>query len=75
MYANSPGQFVKINNFKSYEIKFADTFRNCEDGLLVESAGIAILSCDPGREMYNTVIVSYHHPHVSFDMCTTIAST
>ncbi|KAI2604165.1 uncharacterized protein GGS25DRAFT_507243 [Hypoxylon fragiforme] len=56
MYANSPGQFVKINNFKSYEIKFADTFRNCEDGLLIESAGIAILSCDPGREMYNTVI-------------------
>ncbi|KAI1392935.1 calcium-dependent phosphotriesterase [Hypoxylon trugodes] len=56
IYNNAPERLSSINNFKSYEIKFADTIRNCEDGLLVESQGLALLSCDVGRESYNTVM-------------------
>jgi hypothetical protein len=40
-----------------YEIKFADTNRNCEDAVLDEKNGIAILTCDPGRDKWNTVMV------------------
>ncbi|KAI1378853.1 hypothetical protein F4677DRAFT_381382 [Hypoxylon crocopeplum] len=53
---NAPGRLATINNLKSYEIKFEETVRSCEDGLLVESQGLAILSCDPGREKWNTVL-------------------
>lgn len=44
-------------NFSSYEVKFADQIRNCEDAVLVEARGIALLACDPGRETWNTVMV------------------
>ncbi|KAI1207080.1 uncharacterized protein F4807DRAFT_213238 [Annulohypoxylon truncatum] len=52
---NAPGKLTHINNLKS-EIKFKDTVRSCEDALLIESRGLAIFSCDPGRESYNTVM-------------------
>jgi len=55
--SNRPGSLQTINNLKSYDIKFADRIRNCEDVILEESAGIAILSCDPGRDKWNTVMV------------------
>ncbi|KAI2638626.1 putative paraoxonase [Xylaria nigripes] len=55
-WKNSPEQLTKVNAFVSYEIKFTDRIRSCEDVLLVESAGIAILACDPGRERWNTVM-------------------
>ncbi len=44
-------------DFKSSEVKFADKVRSCEDAILVESLGLAILACDPGREVRNTVMV------------------
>ncbi|KAI4861103.1 calcium-dependent phosphotriesterase [Hypoxylon rubiginosum] len=56
LWQNAPGRLASINTFKSYELKFADKARSCEDGLLIESKGIAILSCDPGREKWNTVM-------------------
>ncbi|KAI8964566.1 calcium-dependent phosphotriesterase [Daldinia sp. FL1419] len=56
MYNNAPGRIVQINNLKSFEIKFPETIRSCEDSLLVQSKGLAILACDPGREVWNTVM-------------------
>ncbi|KAI1137267.1 hypothetical protein F5Y05DRAFT_388648 [Hypoxylon sp. FL0543] len=53
---NAPDKLVTLNNLKSSEIKFEDSVRSCEDALLVESKGLAIFSCDPGRESYNTVM-------------------
>ncbi|KAI0467150.1 putative paraoxonase [Xylaria cf. heliscus] len=55
-WKNAPGRLVKINTFASHEVKFADRIRSCEDALIVESEGLAILGCDPGRERWNTVM-------------------
>ncbi|KAI1502536.1 putative paraoxonase [Biscogniauxia marginata] len=55
-WKNAPGRLERIDNFGSHEIKFADRIRSCEDALLVESEGVAILACDPGREKWNTVM-------------------
>lgn len=38
-------------------MKFADKLRNCEDALLDEAMGLAILSCDVGRDKWNTIMV------------------
>lgn len=58
LYNNSPARLSHINTFSSYDIKFADRVRSCEDALIVESRGIAIVACDAGRERWNTVMVS-----------------
>ncbi|KAH8601845.1 hypothetical protein B0O99DRAFT_607577 [Bisporella sp. PMI_857] len=55
-YSNAPERIVKISNFQAHEIKFADRIRSCEDIVLVESEGIAIVGCDAGRERWNTVM-------------------
>ncbi|KAL7624460.1 hypothetical protein AAE478_006025 [Parahypoxylon ruwenzoriense] len=55
-YFNAPTRMPSYANFTSYEIKFADRIRNCEDALLVEARGLALLACDPGRETWNTVM-------------------
>ncbi|KAI0857042.1 putative paraoxonase [Xylaria cubensis] len=55
-WKNAPSRLVKVNAFASHEIKFADRIRSCEDALIVESEGLAILGCDPGRERWNTVM-------------------
>lgn len=57
-YTNSPHRLVRINTAKSYDIKFQDSLRNCEDVLLLEKEGLAIVACDPARERWNTVMVS-----------------
>ncbi|KAL1877447.1 hypothetical protein Daus18300_002433 [Diaporthe australafricana] len=64
-YFNAPVRMPKHANFTSYEIKFADQIRNCEDAVLVEARGLALLACDPGRETWNTVMVGYS-PRNSF---------
>ncbi|KAI1077679.1 putative paraoxonase [Whalleya microplaca] len=56
LHNNAPDRMARINNFKSHEIKFTDTIRSCEDALLIESEGLAIFSCDAGRERWNTVM-------------------
>ncbi|KAI0203450.1 putative paraoxonase [Astrocystis sublimbata] len=59
-WQNAPARLVRINTFASHEVKFADRIRSCEDALLVESEGLAILACDPGRERWNTVMGIFH---------------
>lgn len=56
-WKNAPHRLVRVNMFASHEIRFSDRIRSCEDALLVESQGLAILGCDPGRERWNTVMV------------------
>ncbi|KAI3390531.1 hypothetical protein diail_9275 [Diaporthe ilicicola] len=55
-YFNAPVRMPRHANFSSSEIKFADQIRNCEDAVLVEVRGLALLACDPGRETWNTVM-------------------
>ncbi|CAH0046846.1 unnamed protein product [Clonostachys solani] len=59
-YANHPDRLVRINTSKSYEIKFQDRVRNCEDAFLLKEQGLAILACDPGRDKWNTVMGVFH---------------
>lgn len=56
---NSPEKMPTINTFRSHSVKCADRIRSCEDFLLVEDRGVAIAACDPGRERWNTVMVSF----------------
>lgn len=58
MVANRPSKFQKVYNIKSHQIKFQDRLRNCEDIVLDEERGLAFLSCSPGRDRWNTVMVS-----------------
>lgn len=66
MYKNAPGRLSEINTFRSHEIKFADRVRSCEDVLILESRGLAILACDPGRERWNTVMVRFDTTIITF---------
>lgn len=38
---------------------FQDEVQNCEDVLMIPSQGVAILSCDRGRDMWNTVMGTF----------------
>jgi arylesterase/paraoxonase len=53
---NAPGNLSEVKAFSIYEIKFRDELRNCEDMVMIEEQGAAILSCDPGRDQWNTVM-------------------
>lgn len=59
LLASRPSKLQNLNTFESYEIMFADQIRNCEDVILEEGLAIAFLSCDPGRDRWNTVMVSH----------------
>lgn len=56
---NSPAKLPELNTFDNFSVKFSDRIRNCEDALLVEEQGLAILSCDPGRDLWNTVMGTF----------------
>ncbi|KID77824.1 Serum paraoxonase/arylesterase 2 [Metarhizium brunneum] len=56
VYTNAPGRLPEINTFSHHEIKFADRVRSCEDVLVLESRGVALMACDAGRERWNTVM-------------------
>lgn len=58
MAASRPGRFQNLQAFTSYEVKYQHSLRNCEDVILEETLGIAFLSCDPGRDRWNTVMVN-----------------
>ncbi|KAF2476506.1 calcium-dependent phosphotriesterase [Lindgomyces ingoldianus] len=60
MVANLPSRMKPIYTFRSHELKFQDRIRNCEDVVLDEGMGLAILSCDAGRDRWNTVMASFH---------------
>ncbi|KAK7419081.1 hypothetical protein QQX98_003583 [Neonectria punicea] len=55
-FQNAPEKLQRMNALDAVELKFADRVRNCEDALLLEDKGLAILGCDPGRERWNTVM-------------------
>lgn len=60
-YLNAPGRLTPINAVNSegsYEVRFKHFIRNCEDIHLNEEEGWILLSCDPGRDKWNTVLVS-----------------
>lgn len=58
--ANRPGKFTPEYNIKSHKILFDDRIRNCEDALLDENLSLAILSCDAGRDNWNTVMGTFN---------------
>lgn len=47
----------------SYELRYADKLRNCEDLVVDKKAGYVVLGCDEGRDVWNTVMVRLHHLH------------
>ncbi|KAK7946164.1 uncharacterized protein PG986_010485 [Apiospora aurea] len=57
-YSNTPDRLRHINNIGSgsYEVKFSEKLRSCEDIIHIESKGVAIVGCDAGRERWNTVM-------------------
>ncbi|KAL2822434.1 hypothetical protein BJX63DRAFT_376496 [Aspergillus granulosus] len=57
---NKPANLPEINTFTSYSHKLVNRVRNCEDGIIVEEDGLAILSCDPGRDLWNTVMGTFY---------------
>ena len=56
---NRPDRLPSIKAFKSHEIKYMGELRNCEDLVIDQDAGMALLSCDPGRDWWNTVMVCW----------------
>ncbi|KAF2768848.1 putative paraoxonase [Teratosphaeria nubilosa] len=60
-YANAPGRLEPLNNLSSIRVRFADTLRNCEDIFVSSNEGFAILSCDPGRDQWNTVMGTFEN--------------
>ncbi|KAF2867989.1 hypothetical protein BDV95DRAFT_630909 [Massariosphaeria phaeospora] len=59
LFSNRPGALQPFNHFKQHEVKFQNRIRNCEDVVLAEAQGLAILSCDPGRDRWNTVMGTF----------------
>jgi hypothetical protein len=57
LVTNADGKFPRHADFKSSEVKFADRIRNCEDAVLVEGKEILIMAPDPGRDLWNNVMV------------------
>ncbi|RDW67595.1 hypothetical protein BP6252_08991 [Coleophoma cylindrospora] len=45
------------------EIIFQDELKYCEDALFDHEMGVAILSCDPGRGEWNTVMGTMYNPN------------
>ncbi|KAL6236257.1 hypothetical protein BDW75DRAFT_117360 [Aspergillus navahoensis] len=63
LFKNKPEALKEINKFTSSTLKFANSgVRNCEDGIIIEEDAFAILSCDPGRDLWNTVMGTFY-PH------------
>jgi arylesterase / paraoxonase len=57
LWTNRPSAIPEFSAFSSFDVKFENVARNCEDGVLDDELGIAYISCDPGRDRWNTVIV------------------
>ncbi|KAH6620061.1 hypothetical protein C7974DRAFT_426278 [Boeremia exigua] len=59
LVTNRPSAFQNLNTFKSHDVLFRDELRNCEDVIVEKSLGIAFISCDPGRDQWNTVMGTF----------------
>ncbi|KAL5334100.1 hypothetical protein BJX70DRAFT_379021 [Aspergillus crustosus] len=60
IFRNKPENLPEINAFSTSSLKFANRVRNCEDGIIIEEDSFAILSCDPGRDLWNTVMGTFY---------------
>ncbi|KAK3044330.1 hypothetical protein LTS18_001565, partial [Coniosporium uncinatum] len=63
--SNAPESLQKIAAFSSREVKFQNVIRNCEDLYMNDESGFVILSCDPGRDEWNTVMGQFVSPSTS----------
>ncbi|KAJ4383968.1 hypothetical protein N0V86_000812 [Didymella sp. IMI 355093] len=59
MAASRPGILQNLQTYTSHEVKYQDRLRNCEDIIMERTLGIAFLSCDPGRDRWNTVMGTF----------------
>lgn len=67
---NAPEKLPNISAFASVEIKFRGEVKNCEDVVMDESRGIALLSCDPSRDHWDTIMVGSHLPsQMEYNIC------
>jgi arylesterase / paraoxonase len=48
----------EFSAFQSQRVVFKDQLRNCEHVVFDEKNAVAYLSCDPGRDRWNAVVVS-----------------
>lgn len=60
LISNSPNNLSELNKFRTSSIKFQNKLHNCEDGIIIDEDALAILSCDPGRDLWNTVMGTFH---------------
>lgn len=60
LISNSPNNLPELNKFSTSSIRFQNKLRNCEDGIIIDEDALAILSCDPGRDLWNTVMGTFH---------------
>ncbi|KXJ89279.1 hypothetical protein Micbo1qcDRAFT_11766 [Microdochium bolleyi] len=72
-WRNAPDSIPRHNligvGTENIAIKFADRVRSCEDVILLEDEGVAVIGCDPGRERWNTVMgIFLPGPIVSADL-------
>ncbi|KAK4505979.1 hypothetical protein PRZ48_003944 [Zasmidium cellare] len=58
-YYNHPARLQRVSPPGSIQINFKDDVRNCEDVLLNEEEAWMLLSCDPGRDQWNTVMGTF----------------
>lgn len=68
-FVNAPARLSSVNAIGDYEVRFKDVVRNCEDIYLNENEGWALLSCDPGRDKWNTVMVGPYGPILHLLLC------
>ncbi|KFH43163.1 hypothetical protein ACRE_061160 [Hapsidospora chrysogenum ATCC 11550] len=59
---NDPEKLPKVANFTAHATLFGDHMRNCEDMFMDSTSGFAIVSCNPGRDDWNTVMVGSPPP-------------
>ncbi|KAF1812748.1 calcium-dependent phosphotriesterase [Eremomyces bilateralis CBS 781.70] len=62
---NVPGKMIEVDQFAAKTIEFENVLRNCEDVIMVPEHKYAILSCDPGRDRWNTVLGIFITPNIS----------
>lgn len=48
---------IGLLKLMAYQVSFSDDIRNCEDVFLNDAEAWMLLSCDPGRDQWNTVMV------------------
>ncbi|KAK1057744.1 hypothetical protein LTR33_013560 [Friedmanniomyces endolithicus] len=61
-YANRPGSLKDFNILPNAGVEHEDVVRNCEDIYMDDVEGWAVLSCDPGRDKWNTVLGIFTDP-------------